>query len=64
MASGNSNKRDEDWDVFKALTKTVDKIVLKITARISSPVAQHPCLRCAFFALMRPSRTGRRGVPC
>jgi len=54
--SGNSDKRDGDWDVFNALTTMVDK-------RRSSPnqdayfpadVSQHPCLRCAFFALIRP----------
>ena len=53
--SGNSNKRDEDWDVFKALTKTVDKSRSQDNdAYFPATVAQHPCLRCAFFALMRP----------
>ena len=52
---GNSNKRDEDWDVLKALTKTVDKSRSQDNnAYFPATVAQHPCLRCAFFALMRP----------
>lgn len=52
---GNSNKRDKDWDVLKALTKTVDKSRSQDNnAYFPATVAQHPCLRCAFFALMRP----------
>jgi len=51
--SGKSTKRDDDWDMFKVLTKTVDNSQSQ-DKHFPATVAQHPCLRCAFFALMRP----------
>jgi hypothetical protein len=51
--SGKSTKRDDDWDMFKVLTKTVDNSPSQ-DQHFPATVAQHPCLRCAFFALMRP----------
>ena len=48
----NVPKRDDDWDMFKVLTKTVDNSQSQ-DKHFPATVAQHPCLRCAFFALMR-----------
>jgi hypothetical protein len=45
---------DKEWDIYSSLTKLVDKSKDREDAFFPPDVAQHPCLRCAYFSALRP----------